>query len=67
MAARETTLRIATPEDGPAIETLMRVSGDVLFRRFYDERQAESAVRYVSHRRPDAARGRHVLRDRGGR
>ena len=48
MAAPETTLRIATPEDGPAIETLMRVSGDVLFRLFYDERQAESAVRYVS-------------------
>ncbi len=45
MAAPETTLRIATPEDGPAIETLMRVSGDV---RFYDERQAKSAVRYVA-------------------
>ena len=41
-------MRIATVEDGPAIETLMRVSGDVLFRRFYDERQAKSAVRYVS-------------------
>ena len=48
MAAPETTLRTATPEDRPAIETLMRVSGDVLFRLFYDERQAESAVRYVS-------------------
>ncbi len=48
MAAQETTLRIGTPEDGPAIETLMRVSGDVLFRRFYDQHQAESAVRYVS-------------------
>jgi len=42
-------MRVATPEDGPAIETLMRVSGDVLFRRFYDERQAESAVRYVAN------------------
>ena len=48
MAAQETTLRIGTPEDGPAIETLMCVSGDVLFRRFYDQHQAESAVRYVS-------------------
>ena len=49
MADAEPTLRIATPEDASAIETLMRVSGAALFRRFYDERQAESAVRYVSN------------------
>ena len=41
-------MRVATRDDGAAIDTLMRVSGDVLFRRFYDERQAQSAVRYVS-------------------
>lgn len=49
MADAEPTLRIATPEDASAIETLMRVSGAILFRRFYDEHQAESAVRYVSN------------------
>ena len=49
MADAEPTLRIATPEDASTIETLMRVSGAVLFRRFYDEHQAESAVRYVSN------------------
>jgi GNAT superfamily N-acetyltransferase len=41
-------MRVATPADGPAIEALMRAAGEVLFRRFYDERQAASAVRYVS-------------------
>jgi GNAT superfamily N-acetyltransferase len=44
----EPTLRIATVEDAPAIEALMKASGDVLFRRFYDERQAASAVKFVS-------------------
>jgi GNAT superfamily N-acetyltransferase len=44
----EPVLRIATPDDAPAIEALMKESGAVLFRRYYDERQAESAVRYVS-------------------
>jgi GNAT superfamily N-acetyltransferase len=41
-------MRVATTEDAPAIEALMRASGDVLFRRFYDRHQAESAVRYVA-------------------
>jgi GNAT superfamily N-acetyltransferase len=41
-------MRVATRADGPAIEALMRAAGEVLFRRFYDERQAASAVRYVS-------------------
>jgi GNAT superfamily N-acetyltransferase len=44
----EPTLRIATTEDASAIEALMKASGDVLFRRFYDDRQAASAVRFVS-------------------
>ena len=35
-------------DDGPAIEALMKASGDVLFRRFYDEQQAASAVEFVS-------------------
>ena len=48
MAVPEPTMRIATPADGPAVEALMRVSGAILFRRFYDERQAASAVQFVS-------------------
>lgn len=48
MSKAEPTLRIATVEDAPAIEALMKASGDVLFRRFYDERQAASAVKFVS-------------------
>ena len=44
----EPVLRIATPADAPAIEALMKESGAVLFRRYYDDRQTESAVRYVS-------------------
>jgi GNAT superfamily N-acetyltransferase len=39
---------VATPEDEAAVEALMKASGAVLFRRFYDERQAESAVRFVA-------------------
>ena len=41
-------MRVATPADGLAIEALMRATGEVLFRRFYDERQTASAVRFVS-------------------
>jgi GNAT superfamily N-acetyltransferase len=46
--AGEPRIRIAVPRDASAIEALMKVSGDVLFRRFYDEEQATSAVRFVS-------------------
>jgi GNAT superfamily N-acetyltransferase len=41
-------LRIATPDDETAVGALMKRSGAVLFRRYYDERQAASAVRYVA-------------------
>lgn len=44
----EPALRVATPADAAAIDTLMKESGAVLFRRFYDERQAQSAVTFVS-------------------
>lgn len=44
----EPELRIAAPADAAAIDALMRSAGDVLFRRFYDEQQASSAVRFVS-------------------
>ena len=42
----------------------MKESGAALFPRFYDERQSASAVALRRGGRPDAARGRHVLRAR---
>jgi GNAT superfamily N-acetyltransferase len=44
----EPTLRVAGPADGPAIEALMKESGAALFPSGYDERQTESAVRFVA-------------------
>jgi GNAT superfamily N-acetyltransferase len=52
MTAPEPTLRIATPADEAAVDALMKQSASVLFPRFYDERQAASAVRYVSQADP---------------
>ena len=40
-------LRLATPADERELDELMKVSAAALFPRFYDERQAASAVRYV--------------------
>lgn len=48
MHERPPELRIATPDDEAAVDALMKQSGAVLFRRFYDERQTASAVRYVA-------------------
>ena len=48
MTAIEPTLRVAVQGDGPAIEALMKESGAALFPGGYDERQSESAVRYVA-------------------
>jgi GNAT superfamily N-acetyltransferase len=42
------TLRVAGPADAAAIEALMKESGAALFPAGYDERQSESAVRYVA-------------------
>lgn len=44
----EPTLRVAGPADAPAIEALMKESGAALFPTAYDERQAESMVRFVA-------------------
>lgn len=44
----EPVLRIAMLEDETALHVLMKESAAVLFRRYYDERQSESAVRYVA-------------------
>ncbi len=48
MAPEEPTLRVATPADEDAVDSLMKDSAAVLFPRFYDESQAASAVRYVA-------------------
>jgi len=42
------TLRVATVADEAAVDALMKDSAAVLFPRFYDEREAASAVRYVA-------------------
>ena len=39
---------MATPDDAPAIDALMKASGAALFPAFYDEEQTASAVRYVA-------------------
>jgi GNAT superfamily N-acetyltransferase len=44
----EPRLRVAGPADAGAVEALMKASGAALFPRFYAERQAASAVRYVA-------------------
>src|SRR5439155_8344413 len=44
----EPVMRIATPGDAEAIETLMKESGAALFPSGYDARQTESAVRFVA-------------------
>jgi GNAT superfamily N-acetyltransferase len=41
------TLRVATDGDAHALEALMKESAAALFPRFYGERQAASAIRYV--------------------
>jgi GNAT superfamily N-acetyltransferase len=44
----EPTLRVAGPFDAAAIEALMKESGAALFPAGYDQRQTESAVRFVA-------------------
>ena len=39
---------MATPDDAPGIDALMKASGSALFPAFYDEEQTASAVRYVA-------------------
>jgi GNAT superfamily N-acetyltransferase len=47
-ATPDVRLRVATPDDAAAIETLMKESAAAIFPRWYDERRAASAVRYVA-------------------
>jgi GNAT superfamily N-acetyltransferase len=48
----EPVLRIATPEDASRVEALMKESAAAIFPRFYDERQSESAIRFVAEADP---------------
>src|SRR5262245_56918151 len=48
MSPSEPLLRLATADDAAAIDALMKESAAAIFPRFYDERQAASAVRYVA-------------------
>ncbi len=48
MERGQPVLRIATPGDEGDVASLMLQSAAALFPRFYDERQAASAVRYVA-------------------
>ena len=44
----EPQLRLATRGDARRIEALMKVSATVIFPRYYDERQCQSAIRHVA-------------------
>ena len=47
MDGPEPVVRVATLDDEAALDALMKESAAALFPRFYDERQAASAARYV--------------------
>ena len=47
------TLRVATLDDAPAIDALMKASTAAIFPSYYDAAQTASAVRYVSQVDPD--------------
>jgi len=60
-------LRVATGADLGAIAGVMRASALELFPRFYDERQAASAVVHVAHVDPAlVADGTYLVHDAGG-
>ena len=46
------TLRVATPADASAVQTLMKDSTAALFPAFYDPQQTASSVRYVAQADP---------------
>jgi GNAT superfamily N-acetyltransferase len=52
MRVSEPALRIATPADANAIETLMKTSAAGLFPAFYAEQQVASGIRYVAEADP---------------
>jgi GNAT superfamily N-acetyltransferase len=48
MERAEPVLRVATPDDAPRVEALMKRSAAAIFPRYYDDAQSASAVRYVA-------------------
>jgi GNAT superfamily N-acetyltransferase len=50
--SEQPSLRVATVDDEAAVDALMKESAAILFPRFYDEREAASAVRYVAQADP---------------
>ena len=52
MDAATLRLRIATPEDAPRIDELMKASAEGLFLPYYDARQVASSIRYVAQPDP---------------
>jgi GNAT superfamily N-acetyltransferase len=63
----EPALRVATPDDAIAIETLMKASAAALFPQFYDARQSVSAVRFVAQIDPMLlADGTYFVIESGG-
>jgi GNAT superfamily N-acetyltransferase len=63
----EPTLRVATPADDAAVGSLMKESASVLFPRFYGEREARSAVRFVAQVDPLLlADGTYFVLESGG-
>lgn len=60
-------LRVATVSDEAAVDALMKDSAAVLFPRFYGEREAASAVRYVAKVDPMLlADGTYFVLEAGG-
>ena len=49
MADAEPALRVATPDDAAAVESVMKQSTAAHFPQWYDEHQTESAVAHVAH------------------
>jgi GNAT superfamily N-acetyltransferase len=67
VGADEPTLRVATPTDEAAVGSLMRESASALFPRYYDEREARSAVRFVAQADPLLlADGTYFVLESGG-
>ncbi len=67
MGPDEPALRIATADDERAIDALMKQSIAAIFPRFYDERQVESAVRYIGDvDRTLVADGTYLVLERDG-
>jgi len=67
MERAEPLLRVATPEDEARVEALMKESAAAIFPRWYGEREAASAIRYVAEADPVLlADGTYFVLEAGG-